>query len=119
MTPDQYCQEKVAQSGSSFYYSFLFLPAERRRAITALYAWCREVDDVADDTPRPRAGPPATGLVARRAAQAVRRRADPPRHAGAAPHVKAAGLPHAEMSEVLDGMGNGPDPEPVSSDGLA
>ena len=38
VTPDQYCQDKAAQSGSSFYYSFLFLPAERRRAITALYA---------------------------------------------------------------------------------
>jgi phytoene synthase len=50
MTPDEYCREKAAASGSSFYYSFLFLPAERRRAITALYAFCREVDDVVDET---------------------------------------------------------------------
>ncbi|HEX7250801.1 MAG TPA: presqualene diphosphate synthase HpnD [Burkholderiales bacterium] len=50
MTPDEYCQQKAAASGSSFYYSFLFLPAERRRAITALYAFCREVDDVVDET---------------------------------------------------------------------
>ena len=49
MTPDQYCQEKCAASGSSFYYSFLFLPPERRRAIMALYAFCREVDDVVDE----------------------------------------------------------------------
>jgi phytoene synthase len=49
MTPDEYCQQKAAQSGSSFYYSFLFLPPERRRAITALYAFCREVDDVVDE----------------------------------------------------------------------
>ena len=49
MTPDQYCQEKAIQSGSSFYYSFLFLPSERRRAITALYAFCREVDDTVDE----------------------------------------------------------------------
>ena len=49
MTPDDYCREKVAQSGSSFYYSFLFLPPERRSAITALYAFCREVDDIVDD----------------------------------------------------------------------
>jgi phytoene synthase len=49
MTPDEYCQQKAVQSGSSFYYSFLFLPAERRRAITALYAFCREVDDVVDE----------------------------------------------------------------------
>lgn len=49
MDPNQYCQEKTAQSGSSFYYSFIFLPAEKRAAITALYAFCREVDDIADD----------------------------------------------------------------------
>jgi 15-cis-phytoene synthase len=49
MSPDEYCQQKAVQSGSSFYYSFLFLPTERRRAITALYAFCREVDDTVDD----------------------------------------------------------------------
>ena len=49
MTPEEYCQDKAASSGSSFYYSFMFLPAERRRAITALYAFCREVDDVVDE----------------------------------------------------------------------
>jgi phytoene synthase len=49
MTPDEYCQQRAARSGSSFYYSFLFLPEARRRAITALYAYCREVDDVVDE----------------------------------------------------------------------
>ncbi len=49
MTPDQYCQDRAAKSGSSFYYSFLFLPPEQRQAITALYAFCREVDDVVDE----------------------------------------------------------------------
>jgi phytoene synthase len=50
MSPDEYCQQKAAQSGSSFYYSFLFLPKPRRLAITALYAFCREVDDAVDET---------------------------------------------------------------------
>ncbi len=49
MTPDEYCRQKAAASGSSFYYSFLFLPPERRRAITAFYAFCREVDDLVDE----------------------------------------------------------------------
>ena len=49
MSPDEYCHQKTVQSGSSFYYSFLFLPQERRRAITALYAFCREVDDTVDE----------------------------------------------------------------------
>lgn len=49
MTPDQYCKDRAAKSGSSFYYSFMFLPPDKRRAITALYAFCREVDDVVDE----------------------------------------------------------------------
>jgi phytoene synthase len=49
MTPQQYVQEKAAASGSSFYYAFLFLPKPRRAAITAFYAFCREVDDVVDE----------------------------------------------------------------------
>ena len=53
MTPEQYVQRKAAQSGSSFYYAFLFLPPPRRAAITAFYAFCREVDDVVDEVGDP------------------------------------------------------------------
>ena len=53
MTPQQYVQEKAAASGSSFYYAFLFLPPQRRAAITAFYAFCREVDDVVDEVSDP------------------------------------------------------------------
>jgi 15-cis-phytoene synthase len=53
MTPQQYVQEKAARSGSSFYYAFLFLPPPRRAAITAFYAFCREVDDVVDEVSDP------------------------------------------------------------------
>lgn len=53
MTPERYVQEKAAASGSSFYYAFLFLPPAKRAAITAFYAFCREVDDVVDDIQEP------------------------------------------------------------------
>jgi 15-cis-phytoene synthase len=53
MTPQQYVQDKAASSGSSFYYAFLFLPPPRRAAITAFYAFCREVDDVVDEVADP------------------------------------------------------------------
>lgn len=49
MSPDQYCRARVTRSGSSFYYSFALLPAETRRALTAFYALCRELDDVVDE----------------------------------------------------------------------
>ncbi len=47
--PDHYCSQKVTQSGSSFYYSFLFLPPTEKQAIIAVYAFCREVDDIVDE----------------------------------------------------------------------
>ena len=53
MNPQDYVQQKAAASGSSFYYAFLFLPPERRAAITAFYAFCREVDDVVDEISDP------------------------------------------------------------------
>jgi len=49
MNPEQYCRDKTRGSGSSFFYAFLFLPDDQRRAIMALYAFCREVDDIADE----------------------------------------------------------------------
>ena len=61
MTPEQYVQDKAAKSGSSFYYAFLFLTPPRRAAITAFYAFCREVDDVVDEVSDP--GVAATKLA--------------------------------------------------------
>ncbi|WP_198971184.1 presqualene diphosphate synthase HpnD [Xylophilus sp. ASV27] len=61
MTPEDYVQQKAAASGSSFYYAFLFLPRPRRAAITAFYAFCREVDDVVDEVHDP--GVAATKLA--------------------------------------------------------
>jgi len=49
MTPSQYCENRTRGSGSSFYYAFLFLEEDKKRAMMALYAFCREVDDVADE----------------------------------------------------------------------
>jgi len=53
MTPQAYAQQKAAASGSSFYYAFLFLPPPQRAAITAFYAYCREIDDVVDEVHDP------------------------------------------------------------------
>lgn len=104
MTPDQYCQEKAARSGSSFYYSFLFLPAQRRRAITALYAYCREVDDVVDDIP--------DADVARRKLDWWRGEVDrlftgDPQHPvtrALQPHLEAFSIGRRQMIEIIDGM---------------
>jgi phytoene synthase len=44
-----YIEEVVRRSGTSFYWAMRFLPPEKRRAMFAVYAFCREVDDIADE----------------------------------------------------------------------
>ena len=104
MTPDQYCQQKAAQSGSSFYYSFLFLPAERRRAITALYAFCREVDDIVDECTD--VGVARTKLAWWRTQLAAlyEGHGDHPVAQALVPVVAQFNLPQARLQEIIDGM---------------
>ena len=104
MTPDEYCQQKAAGSGSSFYYSFLFLPAERRRAITALYAYCREVDDIVDEGLDPQIAAPK---LAWWRAEVANMAAGNPQH----PVTKALSvfqkqflIDEAKLLEIIDGM---------------
>ena len=53
MTPEQYCEQKALARGSSLYYSVLFLPADLRRAVTALQAFRRELADAVDEASDP------------------------------------------------------------------
>ncbi len=104
MTPDEYCQQRAAASGSSFYYSFLFLEPRRRQAITALYAFCREVDDVVDECPD--AGLARTKLDWWRgevAALYVGRPSHPVTQALAG-SLKQFHLPQEQLLEIIDGM---------------
>jgi phytoene synthase len=104
VTPDEYCQQKAAQSGSSFYYSFLFLPAQKRRAITALYAFCREVDDVADEVSD--AGVARAKLAWWRT-EVANLFAGHPQHPvtrALAPFVAPCRLDAGRMNEIIDGM---------------
>jgi phytoene synthase len=104
MTPDQYCQRKAAASGSSFYYSFLFLPPERRRAITALYAFCREVDDVVDETSDAQLA--ATKLAWWRV-ELGKLFAGNPQHPvtkALAPHLEPFSITQEKLSDIIDGM---------------
>jgi len=104
MTPDQYCQNKTAQSGSSFYYSFIFLSPERRRAITALYAFCREVDDVVDECSDEHV---ARTTLAWWRGQVAAIYSGTPQHPVAqalVPVVKQFNLPQEHLHEIIDGM---------------
>ncbi len=104
MTPDDYCRQKAAESGSSFYSSFRFLDPSRRRAITALYAFCREVDDVVDECADP--GVAAAKLAWWRGevrAMYAGRPSHPVTRA-LAPAAARFDLPEELLGEIVDGM---------------
>src|SRR4249920_2419848 len=103
MTPEQYVQEKAAASGSSFYYAFLFLPKPRRAAITAFYAFCREIDDVVDEVTDP--GVAATKLAWWRSevAQALAGEPHHPAMKALMPHAAVYGIEAQVLQQVIDG----------------
>ncbi|HKB60869.1 MAG TPA: presqualene diphosphate synthase HpnD [Gallionellaceae bacterium] len=104
MTPDEYCQDKAASSGSSFYASFRFLPKDRRRALTALYAFCREVDDVVDECTDPNVA--RTTLNWWRDEVSAIYGGAPQHPVGRAlqPLVQQFNLPREHLLEIIDGM---------------
>ena len=104
MTPDDYCQEKAAKSGSSFYYSFLFLPPERRRAITALYAFCREVDDVVDECSDPSVARIKLAWWRTQVDQLFTGHTEHPVMRALQPHLETCGISRDRMQAVVDGM---------------
>lgn len=103
MNPDQYVQDKAASSGSSFYYAFLFLPKERRAAITAFYAFCREVDDVVDEVTDP--GVAATKLAWWKAEvhKAFTGQSSHPVMQALMPHSKSYGIEERHLQAVIEG----------------
>ena len=103
MTPQQYAQHKAAGSGSSFYYAFLFLPPPQRAAITAFYAYCREVDDVVDEMRD--AGVAATKLAwwRQEVAQAFAGHPSHPVLLALMPHAPTYGITGEHLLAVIDG----------------
>jgi phytoene synthase len=104
MTPDEYCQQKAVASGSSFYYSFLFLPAERRRAITALYAFCREVDDVVDETAEPQIAAAKLGWWRSEVANLFAGNPQHPVTKALLPFLARFSISREKLSDIIDGM---------------
>lgn len=103
MTPQDYVQQKASASGSSFYYAFLFLPPKRRAAITAFYAFCREVDDVVDEVSDPGVAATKLGWWRREVRQAYAGQAQHPATQALMPWVKEFNIQEAALQSVIDG----------------
>jgi phytoene synthase len=104
MTPAQYCQEKAAESGSSFYYSFLFLPSEKREAITALYAFCREVDDAVDECSDPAVARTKLAWWRQELADTFAGKPQHPVGQALLPAIRRHDLAQEQFQEIIDGM---------------
>ncbi|MDE2048544.1 MAG: squalene/phytoene synthase family protein, partial [Betaproteobacteria bacterium] len=104
MTPAQYVQDKAARSGSSFYYAFLFLPPERRAAITAFYAFCREVDDVVDEVHDPGVARTTLAWWRGEVAQAYAGQPTHPVMQALMPHVGPFRIEQAYLQGIIDGV---------------
>ena len=103
MTPQEYVQQKAASSGSSFYYAFLFLPANRRAAITSFYAFCREVDDVVDEISDPSVAQSTLAWWQKEVIQSFDCNATHPVMQALMPHVKDYGIEAHHLLSVIEG----------------
>jgi phytoene synthase len=104
MTPNDYCQEKAAKSGSSFYYAFRFLPEDRRHAITAFYAFCREVDNIVDEVSDPAVAHTKLAYWRREVDALYVGTAQHPVMQALKPHIAPMLLPQSAFHTVIDGM---------------
>lgn len=104
MTPDEYCRDKAAASGSSFTSSFRFLPADKRQAITALYAFCREVDDAVDDCSDAGVARMKLAWWRMEVAALYEGRPTHPVTRALATALQRFALPQEHLGEIIDGM---------------
>ena len=103
MTPQEYAQQKAAASGSSFYYAFLFLPPERRAAITAFYAFCREIDDVVDEVSDPGVAQSKLDWWRGEVRNAFNGQASHPALQALLPHAPTFGIEARQLLQVIEG----------------
>jgi phytoene synthase len=100
---------------TSFYYSFLVLPADQRRAIIAVWDFCRAVDDAVDegDAAGPPGGAAGTGMSARGAVEAWRAEIarcygagtpETPQGRQLQPFIARFDLPRQAFEDVIDGV---------------
>jgi phytoene synthase len=99
----RFCREVTRQSASSFYYALRLLPPARRKALYAVYAFCRAVDDAVDEA-EPGAAP---RLVAEWRAELERCYQGAPLHpvtVALAVSLEQFPVPKAALGAVIDGV---------------
>ncbi|MBU1215019.1 MAG: presqualene diphosphate synthase HpnD [Gammaproteobacteria bacterium] len=104
MNPYEYCLDKVKQSGSSFTSSFRILSKEQREAMTVLYAYCREVDDVVDECSDANVARTTLNWWRNEVAAVYGGKPAHPVCQALVPVVQRYKLPQEHLLEIIDGM---------------
>ena len=104
MTPDQYCKEKLNASHSNFAMAFIFLSNKKRKAMNALYAFCREVDDIADECKEYEIGKNKLDWWRVEIQRLFDNNPQHPVSKALLPHIKNYQLNQEYFIEILDGM---------------
>ncbi len=104
MNYDQYCLEKVKASHSNFTVSFLLLSSNKRLAINALYAFCREVDDVADECKEYEVGKAKLEWWKAEIERLYNHNPQHPVTKALLPHIDTFNLNKEYFLEIIDGM---------------
>ena len=104
MTPEQYCKEKLNASHSNFAMAFIFLSNKKRKAMNALYAFCREVDDIADECKEYEIGKNKLDWWRAEIQRLFDNNPQHPVTKALLPHIKNYQLNQEYFIEILDGM---------------
>lgn len=99
----RFCRDVTRRSASSFYYALRLLPPTRRKALYAVYAFCRAVDDAVDDSP----APDAPRLIAEWRAELARCYRGAPLHpvtVAICASLERFPIPQSALSAVIDGV---------------
>ena len=106
MQPLDYCREKAQTSQSNFLASFRFLSAPQRDAMTILYAYCRELDDIVDDSRDPSIARTTLAWWRQDLAKAYQAQATPEHPVNQALRSihPVFRLPESELTDIINGM---------------
>lgn len=99
-----FCTTYTQKSGSNFYYSFLFLPQNRREAMYTIYAFCKMVDSAVDE-PAPGSHPMEEVLKWRQEVTATYQgHPTQPVTISLAAHLQTFDIPESLLQELITGV---------------
>ena len=105
MSPDAYCDQRVARSDFAILHRLRFLHPERRRAITAVYAFCCEAEEAIEEVADPAVARLKLAWWRNEIGTAFSGRPQHPVALALQPAVAAFALPQQHFQAILDGVG--------------